>query len=119
MYCRGKKSFSKKFKFKDLGELKYFLGVNVIQDHHKGTVRLGQETYTESVLKKFGFDNAKNISSPVDVGTKLTKATDSSELVDPPLYQSAIGSLLYLATKTRPDISFAVGNVARYCSKPT
>ena len=114
-----KKSFSKKFKVKDLGELKYFLGVNVIQNRHKGTVWLGQQTYTESVLKKNGFDNAKSISSPVDVGTKHTKATDSSELVDPSLYQSAVGSLLYLATKTRPDISFAVGSVARYCSKPT
>ena len=102
-------------KVKDLGELKYFLGVNVIQNRHKGNLWLGQQTYTE----KFGFDNAKSISSAVDVGTKLTKATDSSELVDPSLYQSAVGSLLYLATKTRPDISFAVGSVARYCSKPT
>ena len=62
-----KKSFSKKFKVKDLGELKYFLGVNVIQNGHKGTVWLGQQTYTEIVLKKFGLDNAKSISSPLIV----------------------------------------------------
>ena len=114
-----KKSLSKRFKVKDLGKLKYFLGVNVVQNHHKETVWLGQQTYTESMLKKFGFDNAKSISSPVDVGTKLTKATDSNELVDSSLYQSAIRSLLYLATKTRPDISCSVSNVSRYCSRPT
>ena len=44
----------------------------------------------------------KTISTPVDVGTKLVKATIDSELFDPMLYQSAVGSLLYLSTKTCP-----------------
>ena len=75
--------------------------------------------YTENMLKKFVFYNGKSISTPVDVGVKLSKAIDTSELVDQSLYQSAVGSLLYLATKTRPDIAYAVNSVARYCSKPT
>ena len=114
-----KKDLSDKFKVKDLGELKYFLGVNVIQNHSKGTVWLGQQTYTNNVLGKFGFDNARSVNTPTNPGMKLMKGTDESELVDQSMYQSAVGSLLYLATKTRPDISFAVGTVARYCSKPT
>ena len=55
----------------------------------------------------------------MSVNSKLLNASEESELVDQSLYQSAVGSLLYLATRTRPDISFAVNNVARYCSKPT
>ena len=70
------------------------------------------------MLKKFGYD-AKSISTPIDVGVKLNKAIDTSELVDQSLYQLPVESLLYLATKTRPDIAYTVNSVARQCSKPT
>ena len=61
----------------------------------------------------------KAVSTPVDLGTKLTKATDGEECIDQPMYQSAVGSLMYLSVSTRPDITYAVGNLARFCSKPT
>lgn len=108
-----------KFNMKDLGELNHFLGVQVIQDHDKGTVWIGQPQYTETILKKYGMDQSKSITTPVNTNLKLKKATEESDLADEVLYQSAVGSLLYLSTRTRPDISYAVGNVARFCSKPT
>ena len=46
-------------------------------------------------------------------------ASEDSEPVDKNLYQSAVGSLIYLSTCTRPDIAFAVSNVAKYCSRPS
>ena len=62
------------------------------------------------MLKKLGFYDAKSISTPVNVGVKLSKATDTNELVDQSLYQSTVGSLLYLASKTRPNITCAVNS---------
>ena len=69
-------------------------------------------------MKRFQTENSKHTATPIDTGAKLTKATEDSKLFNQELYQSAIGSLLYLSTGTRPDIAYAVSNVARFCSKP-
>ena len=114
-----KASLSEKFDVKDLGELHYFLGVQVGQDHKRGTVWMGQPTFTDSVLQKYNMSEAKSAKSLVSVNSKLLKASEECELVDQVLYQSAVGSLLYLATRTRPDIAFGINNVARFCYKPT
>ena len=71
------------------------------------------------MLNKFGFEQCKAVNTPVTSGTKLLKATDESGLTDATLYQSAVGSLLYLSGLTRPDIAYAVNNVAHFCSRPT
>ena len=76
---------------------------------------IGQQSYTESILKKFGMEDAKNIRTPVDISTKLTKeGNEGDTCVDQQLYQSAVGSLLYLSIATRPDITYAVSNVAKF-----
>lgn len=62
--------------------------------------------------------DCKPVKTPVDPGNHLVKATEDEEPVDCELYQSLVGSLMYLATCTRPDIAFAVGAVARFTSRP-
>ena len=114
-----KTSLSEKFDVKDLGELHYFLGVQIVQDHKRGTVWMGQPTFAESVLQKYNMSEAKSVKTPVSLNSKLLKASGECELVDQFLYQSAVGSLFYLATRSRPDIAFAINNVTRFCSKPT
>ena len=64
-------------------------------------------------------EEAKPVSTPDDVNNKLLAASDDSKLVDQRLYQSTVGSLLYLSCWTRPDRTFAVSSVAQFCSKPT
>ena len=114
-----KSALAERFDIKDLGKLSYFLGVKVVQNSCDGTIWIGQPAYAETILKKFNMESCKSIATPVDVSTKLTKGTEDSEYIDDTYYQSAIGSLLYLSMKTRPDITFAVSLAARYSSKPT
>ena len=112
-----KSQLSSKFLMKDLGDLTYFLGVNVIQGIDKITIN--QAAYVNLLLKKFGFEDCKPVATPADSNSFLEKATDSCELFDIRLYQSAVGALLYLSTRTRPDIAYAVSNVSKFCSNPT
>ena len=74
---------------------------------------MGQPTYTEKVLSNFGMDDAKLVDTPVDPSSKLVKATDERELHNQAEYQSAVGSLLYLSSATRPDITFAVNKCGK------
>ena len=62
-----------------------------------------------------GMNDSKPVKTPVDPGHRLVKA---NKALDQPLYQSVVGSLMYLATCTRPDIAYAVGMLARFSSKP-
>ncbi|MCP4491938.1 MAG: DDE-type integrase/transposase/recombinase [Gammaproteobacteria bacterium] len=114
-----KKQLSGKFKMKDLGELHYFLGVKV-QQNLNGSIWLGQEKYMENMLQKYNMDSCNPVSTPMEVNNnKLQESSSEDESADQNLYQSAVGSLLYLAIATRPDISAAVAHVAKFCSNPT
>ena len=114
-----KQALAKQFQVKDMGELHYFLGVNIVQDSNTGEVCIGQPAYAANLVQKFGMEHAKAVNTPVDVSMKLVKASEEDECVDQKCYQSAVGSLLYLSTATRPDITYAVSNVAKFSANPT
>ena len=68
------------------------------------------------MLKKFGMEDCKTVSTPMIIGCKLSKDDESKE-VDQKLYRPMIGSLLYVTT-LRPDVMQAVGLVARFQANP-
>ena len=84
-----------------MGVLHHFLGVKGILDYDTDSVWIGQQQYTDNILRKFGMNDCKATWTPVDVSTKLVKEIDSSDKVDQKLYQSAVGSLFYLSLSTR------------------
>lgn len=107
-----KATLADEFHMKDMHELHHFLGVKIIQKHETREISMGQSVYTRNVLEKLGMANLKPMPTPVDVGTKLVKGDDCDK-VDKAEYQSMVGSLLYLSIRTRrPDIAYAVSNVA-------
>ena len=90
-----------------------------VQDSKRKSTWIGQPAYTETLLKRFGMQDSKPTSTPVDIRSKLLPATDHNEPFNQSEYQSAVGSLMYLAVCTRPDIAYAVNILARFNSKPT
>ena len=113
-----KEDLSNKFDIKDLRELKYFLGIKVEQNKESGSIWIGQPAYTENILKRLGMQDSKPTSTPAEVSSKLKPAPSQAEPVNQTEYQSAVGSLMYLAVSTRLDIAFSVNNLARFNSNP-
>jgi len=105
---------SKEFEMSMMGELNFFLGLQIKQTSEGTFVHQGK--YTKDVLKKFAMDDAKPISTPMPTSAALD-ADEDGEPVDQKEYRSMIGSLLYL-TATRPDIHFAVCMCARFQASP-
>ena len=112
-----KKIVAEIFDVEDMGKLHHFLGVKISQKPNY--IWIGQPAYTKALLKRFSMENSNAVDTPFDAGTKLIKTQESDKLCDKTKYQSAIGSLLFLSNRTRPDISFAVGKTSRYSSNPS
>ena len=114
-----KDSLKLQFKMKDMGELHYYVGVCIVRDVKNKQVFLHQGHHIEKMVKKFGQTEAKPVFTPADLNVKLQKEDGFSRPVDVTSYQSIVGSLLYAAIATRPDIAQAVGAVSKFCANPT
>ncbi|GKA09522.1 putative ribonuclease H-like domain-containing protein [Tanacetum coccineum] len=97
-----------------MGELTFFLGLQVKQK--EDGIFISQDKYVTDILKKFGFQDVRTASTPMDTEKPLLKDSDGDD-VDVHLYRSMIGSLMYL-TSSRPDIMFAVCACARFQVTP-
>ncbi|GKD49408.1 putative ribonuclease H-like domain-containing protein [Tanacetum coccineum] len=108
------KLMHKKFQMISMGELTFFLGLQVTQKDDG--IFISQDKYVDEILKKFGFSTMKTASTPMETSKPLMK-DESAEDVDVHLYRSMIGSLIYL-TSSRPDIMFDVCACARFQVTP-
>ena len=98
------KMMANEFEISMIGELSYFLGLQIKQI--KNGTFVSQGKYIKDMLKKFGMDDAKAISTPM--GTNRNLDSDAGgNMVDQKMYRSMIGSLLYV-TASRPDVMFSV-----------
>ena len=111
------KDLEKDFALKDLGDLHYFLGIEVKRS--KEGLTLSQEQDAKDVVYRAGMENCKAVATPLASSEKLS-ITDGSKLNsdDATKYRSVIGALQYL-TLTRPDISFSVNKVCQFLHAPT
>ncbi|GJW89171.1 putative ribonuclease H-like domain-containing protein [Tanacetum coccineum] len=97
------KMMHKKFQMSSMGELIFFLGLQVRQK--EDGIFISQDKYVNEILNKFGFSDIKTAKKPMEIQKALLKDADGKD-VDENLYRSMIGSLMYL-TSLRHDIMFA------------
>ncbi|PIL29346.1 hypothetical protein GSI_09397 [Ganoderma sinense ZZ0214-1] len=111
------------FEISDEGEIHWILGFAVERDRAARTLSLSQTSYIESILHRYGFDELKPISTPMDLHNLLTSAqspqttAEIARMRDIP-YREAVGSLMYASLGTRPDITYAVSILSRFSENP-
>jgi hypothetical protein len=114
LVSRFQEIMESEFQMSMMGELTFFLGIQVKQTKQDTFVH--QAKYTKDLMKKFNMAELKPVSTPMSSAASLGPDEDG-EAVDQREYRSMIGSLLYLTT-TRPDIQFAVGLCACFQTSP-
>ncbi|MDM1715268.1 hypothetical protein HX137_32195, partial [Pseudomonas sp. 165] len=112
--AKDKEMLCAEFDMKDLGDLRYFLGIEVVRC--KDGIWLVQRHYALEMLAKYGMTGCKPMSTPLEQNVKL-RADLGDELDDVTMYRKMVGSLIYL-TITRPDLSYAVDLVSQFMQSP-
>ena len=109
-----KSDLNSRFKLKDLGDVKYFLGLEIAKS--SAGICVSQRKYFLYLLSDFGYLGCKPASSPMEANIKLSM-DEGDDIPDFSVYRRLLGKLLYL-TLTRPDISYAVGCLSQFISRP-
>lgn len=116
-----KKTLSKNFKMKQLGQASSILGMRIIRGDRY--ISIDQGRYIEDMLKRFRMEDSNPTLTPIEVGLNYSveqcaATKEEKEEMSKIPYREAIGTLLFLAMTTRPDISFAVNVLSRFCENP-
>ena len=114
-----KSAIRKRFKIKDLGNVKFFLSMPVERNRHKMSIYLSQGAYIKNILTRFKMWNSKGCLTPMNPKSKLRNRQAEEEATEKHQDQEAVGCLTYAAITTRPDITYASALVGRFSAEPS
>lgn len=112
-----KQYIGKQFKSVDKGEVNNFLGFSIERTEETGDVFVCQTNYIDKLLNQYNMQSCKSAATPLDAGYQINPS-DESKKVDATKYQTLIGSLMYLAISTRPDILHSVCKLSQMNKNP-
>ena len=107
-----------KFECHDVGSPKQHLGMQVFRDLERGIIRLSQRVFTADLLREYGMERAKGVSTPLPLGAKLLR--DEGDVLDESEhpYKSVVGAVGWLANCTRPDLRHAHSVMSGFSASP-
>lgn len=117
--AKVKNGISNVFECIDKGPLNHFLGMEIEREGDLGAISLGHSQYIKDLLGTHGSENCTMAKTPLDVGFQIDCTSDQCKNVEPAVYQSVIGELVWLTITTSPDILHSVSeHMFRYFSAP-
>jgi hypothetical protein len=117
LYVEFRNQFQKRFDLKS-GPADIYLGNKITSNLEQQKVHIDQSAYVEDLLDRFGMKECATVSTPITARLSTTEAGPKLDQSSHAQFRNCIGSLLYLACWTRPDIAFAVSELSRFVSSP-
>jgi hypothetical protein len=115
------KQLQSRFRLKSMGEVRTFLGYDIVRNRKEHTVFVSQQRYVQAIIKKFDYDGLKGTNTPWPPDYKIyggaSQAIEMPEIQKP--YIKKTGSLNYASMGSRPDITFTVNKLCEGNAKPT
>jgi hypothetical protein len=117
-------AFREQFGISGDREADYILGTTIQQDAKSNSVYISQKDYIQNIAEKFEVQNCKPVRSPIPLGVDFSAISqpeteqekeDAAKLP----YRELIGSLMFAAVVSRPDIAYSVNKLAQYSSNPS
>ena len=104
------------FEITTCDEVRCFVGMQISYDENEGSIFIHQRNYINKIIKKFHMEDANGINTPADNHVQLKSIKEKNTKREVP-YREAVGSLIFAAIVTRPDIAYAVGVESRFLDK--
>ncbi|MBW0537484.1 hypothetical protein O181_077199 [Austropuccinia psidii MF-1] len=102
----------------DMIQVQFILGIKINRNRSRKTITLSQQLYIDKILKEFGMENCKPVTTPMDPGVRLVLSDETNQ--DTIFcYQKAIGLLNYLTSCSRPDLAYATSVLSQFLDKPS
>ena len=117
-YEEFKEAFGRKYQMRDMGELKWFLGIRVERDQERRKLWLCQDSYIEKIAHRFHLEDRKPPNTPMSTEA-LVKNEGQATPQEIYLYQQKVGSLLYATTITRPDVAKSASKLSEFLINPS
>lgn len=109
-------AISESFEIK-VGDSCTFVGVQIMRNRERRTMFIHQKSYANQIIKKFGCENVKPVSIPADPNAILTPVDSDEIAIENVPFREAVGSLMFLAIVSRPDLAYALNNVSKFLNK--
>jgi hypothetical protein len=111
-----KKALKDKYKISDLSPATKFLGLGI--DRDEVDITLNKQANIEMLLRRFDVHKANGVSTPMDSNVRLYEYEEVEGYADTTLYHSIVGSLMYAALRTGPDLAHTIAALSRYSTEP-
>lgn len=114
-----KNKIKRKWEATDQGEPRLLLGIQLERDIVNNSIKIYQKQYILKILRRFDMENCTPVSTPLPPSAVYTPSPDEESFEDTTKYRAAIGSLMFAAIATRPDISYATNLMAQFNASPS